>query len=213
MFKGKQYQPLRLPQGWCNSLILAHQQVREALELQPQVQSYVDDILIWSHTPEECADISHRVLEALGAAGFRVDPKKVQSVQSSIRYLGMQLDTQGLGILEQTKEALAQLPSPHFQKELQSQLGLMGWCRAAVPDFAALAHLLYQALMNKSEQWEWGEEEEGYHQEMLQAIVESPPLLPPDLSTPKYLEAGVRGDTISAVLYQQSREGGKNGNC
>lgn len=71
------------------------------------------------------------------------------------------------GFLEQTKEALAQLPPPHSQKKLQSQLGLMGWCRVAILDFAALACPLYQALKNKSKQWVWGEEEEGYHQEML----------------------------------------------
>lgn len=70
MFKGKQYRLLHLPQGWCNLPILAHQQVQEALESQLQVQSYVDDILIWSRAPEECADISYRVLQALGVARF-----------------------------------------------------------------------------------------------------------------------------------------------
>lgn len=90
----------------------------------------------------------------------------------------MQLDAQGLGILEQTKEALAQLPPPCSQKELQFQSGLMGWCWVVVPDFVALADLLYQALKHKDEQWVWGEEKEGLHQEMLQAILESPPSTP-----------------------------------
>ena len=49
---------------------------------------YLDDIIVFSKTPEECIERLRGVFEKLSAAGLRLKPSKCEFFKSGVTYLG-----------------------------------------------------------------------------------------------------------------------------
>ncbi|KAH9295059.1 hypothetical protein KI387_038647 [Taxus chinensis] len=103
-------------------------------------------------------------------------------------------------------EAIRALPLPSHKKALQSFLGRINFVRRFVPNFAALVKPI-TLMLKKSMAFKWTSEGKASFEAIKEAISQAPNLVNPDFSKDFVLYAFGGGDTISAILAQQNKEG------
>jgi hypothetical protein len=91
------YQYKRLPMGVKTSPDIFQRMMYESLGDIPNIQAYLDDILITSNgTFEEHAAIMEHILERLQQANFRANLRKCYFAESKIDYLGYEITRDGI---------------------------------------------------------------------------------------------------------------------
>ncbi|KAK1342221.1 hypothetical protein QTO34_016980 [Cnephaeus nilssonii] len=138
-----------LPQGFRDSPHLFGQALARDLQqcsLEPRtLLQYVDDLLLCSPS----LDISWRqtagLLNFLGDKGYHVSTAKAQLSALTVTYLGICLTPNSRGLTVDRAQAIRDLQPPTSAEQILSFLGLVGFFRHWVPNFALLAKPLYQA--------------------------------------------------------------------
>jgi hypothetical protein len=118
---------------------------------------YLDDIIVIS--PDFATHISRleEVLLRLQKAGLKLKPSKCELFQDKVNYLGHVVSSQGIATDPKKVEAVKEWPIPKNIKELQAFLGLAGYYRQYIQDYATIAKPL-TLLTGKNMKWEWNEE-------------------------------------------------------
>lgn len=111
---------------------------------QDQILSYVDNILISTVDHEENQRILETVLEKIYSTGFLVNSAKAQLVQTEVTYLGIHLSPNGKQPDRQRVGLICKLPIPRDISALRSFLGLKGFSREFIEDYATIARPLYR---------------------------------------------------------------------
>ena len=99
---------------------------------------YLDDIIIFAETLTEHEARLETVLGRLREAGLKIKASKCQLVRQSVNFLGHVVDEHGVGTDPQKVEAVMGWPMPQSVPEVRSFLGLCGYYRSFVPDFASI---------------------------------------------------------------------------
>lgn len=147
-----QYEYTRLPFGYSEAPALFQKrllQILQPLIRQNKILVYIDDILIPSDTVEENLEVLRQVLLLLKKYSFNVNFSKCQFLKTKLEYLGYILSDQGITLSKRHSEAVEKFPVPRNVMELQRFLGLVGYFRKFVKDFAQKAKPLY-SLLKKS---------------------------------------------------------------
>ena len=121
--------------------------------------AYVDDLLIYSRTPEEHVDHLNRVLTHLRSVGLYAHPEKSIFATPVVEYLGHNVSMYGLTPSEAKVAAIRALKTPTSVKELRSAMGLLNYYRAYIPSFSSMTSVL-TTLTKKNVQFHWGPEHE-----------------------------------------------------
>lgn len=96
-------------------------------------------------------------LNFLGSRGYRVSLDKVQIAQQSVKYLGHELTPTSRSLTSERKSTILSIPIPATKKQLQTFLGMAGFCRLWIPNFGLIAKPLYDATQGPdSLPLEWG---------------------------------------------------------
>ena len=121
-----------------------------------------------------------------------------------LEYLGHSI---GEGILtpnEGKLQAIRDAPRPETKKQVRSFLGLIGFYRKFVPNFAAIAvpltDLTKKGVPNR---FEWKSEHENAFQSLKSMLLYSPILRLPDLSKPFIIRTDASDYGVGAVLLQE----------
>lgn len=97
---------------------------------------YVDYIMICSDSKEQCLKDSIEVLRALAEGGHKVSKEKLQFCKPSVEYLGRQLSGGEKQIAPSQLEAISQAPKPQTVGQMLSFLGMTGYSRPWICDYA-----------------------------------------------------------------------------
>lgn len=97
---------------------------------------YIDDILIFSRTPEEHEHHVKLVLNRLHEAGLFANAKKCAFEQSEVEYLGYLLSSDGIKMHPRKLETIADWPTPASVKDVQSFLGFTNFYRRFIDGYA-----------------------------------------------------------------------------
>jgi hypothetical protein len=124
------YQYKRLPMGVKTSPAIFQRIMYVLLGDIPNIQVYLDDIIIMSDgTFEEHADIMKTVLERLQEANFRADLKNCYFGESKIDYLGYEITRDGIQPQPKKVEAILKLSPPKTKRQLRQFLGMINYYR------------------------------------------------------------------------------------
>jgi hypothetical protein len=150
---GRVFAPRRVSQGL--SISPTHfQHVMQVLLAEPirsgKTVVYADDIVICSHSLEEHIKNLRHVFHLLQEARFRLNSDKCRLDESSISYLGFEIDGSGQRISPTRMEAFANLRMPETVAQLRSLLGATNFVRQFIPSYQALAQPLYAAIPSSS---------------------------------------------------------------
>ena len=107
---------------------------------------YLDDILIFSETPEQHIKDLEQVFKLLDQNSLRVSLDKCQFFKDNINYLGFNISKNGLKPTVEKCEAIEEYLEPTNSKQLRSFLGMVNYYRHLIPNFADLAFPLTETI-------------------------------------------------------------------
>ena len=165
---------------------------------------YLDDILIFSKTPEEHEQHLSAVLQILEREGLYAKLKKCEFNKAELLYLGHIIGRDGIKVDPAKISCIKDWPRPSNVHELRSFLGLANYFRKFVMAFSVRAAALTK-LTGKNSKFTWTEACEQSFEGLKQDLTTSPVLASPDLSKPFEVVTDACGEGIGAVLLQEGR--------
>jgi len=177
-------------------------------DCQPFAKAYIDDIVIFSQTWTEHLDHLREVFQHLAAANLHVRMKKCQFGHSEACYLG-HIIGQGKIVPDGAKVATIQdYPIPVSKKEVRAFLGLAGYYRCFVKNFASIATPLSNLTKKKNpDKVKWTENCEMAFHQLKKAMGDQPVLIVADPQKPYVLQTDTSGFGLGAVLSQTGEDG------
>ena len=110
--------------------------------------NYLDDILIFSSTPEEHEKHFRIVLERLKESGLRLNLSKCELGKSEIVFLSHLVNHEGSKPCAEKVEAILEYPKPSTVADLHRFLGMINFFRRSIPHAAAIQAPLYEYMHN-----------------------------------------------------------------
>ncbi len=187
---------------------------------------YLDDVLVFSKTFEEHVNHLQTVLQKLKSKGVKLKPQKCELFRDRVKYLGRVVTSEGyypdpdsIKVVKALKEQ-----SPKTVGDLRHVLGLLGYYRRYIKDYAKIARPLFNLLEVKYNGTDKGNKAKSgqlpsstviswntVHQETLEILVDgitsAPVLAYPDFEKSFIVHTDASEKGLGAVLYQ--RQGGK----
>ncbi len=170
--------------------------------------AYLDDVIIFSKSWMEHVVHLERVFERLEKAGLTVKASKCQIGMRECVYLGHVVGN-GCVKPESSKiEAVSSFPVPRTKKQVRSFLGLSGYYRRFILDYASVAAPLSD-LTRKSlpKEVNWTEKCHKAFGTLKQCLGGSPILKNPDFSRGFVLQTDASDYGVGAVLSQADDDG------
>lgn len=198
------YQFKRLPQGLKGSPS-TFQRVMEAVMRGLTWKFcliYLDDIIVFSRTFNEHISHLRQVFDRLRAANLKLKPSKCFFAKREISYLGHVVNNNGIHPDPGKVSAVSEFPTPNSLKELRAFLGLSGYYRRFIQDYAKIAHPLYN-LTKKDVKFTWTDECQHAFEKLKNQLVQAPALGYPDMTAPFRLYSDSSDTAVGAVLCQK----------
>ena len=198
------YEFLKMPFGMINSAATLKRAMKKLLHGLDNVEFYWDDILVHTRTWEEHIKALRELFNRLLAAGMTIRPTKCLFGVNTVDFLGHRLEEGLIGLHEDNVTKIRDAPRPTTKKQIKSFMGLAGYYRDFIPNFAALAAPLSD-LTRKGQpnKVEWGEAQEKAYQSIKAILTKEPVLRLPDPTKTYFLQTDASNSGIGAVLMQK----------
>ncbi|XP_023256299.1 uncharacterized protein LOC111650621 [Seriola lalandi dorsalis] len=214
-YGGRRLTYTRMPQGFLLSPSIFNDILRAQLaDLDiPDgclVVQYVDDILVACPSPHTCLQLTRSILLRLHTCGYKVSKTKLQCCRASVTFLGREISGTGADMSALHKDSILNHPRPETVKDMLSFLGLTGYSRHFVPDYAGRTESLralvkVQGCRNLSAKLDWTVEADSDFICLKQDLSQATSLAPPDYTQPFFLDVSERQASAYGVLYQKQR--------
>eukprot|EP00794_Sanderia_malayensis_P010230 gene10230-11279_t len=174
-----------MPFGLCNSGASYQRMMDMCLSglSTNKVLSYMDDIALFSDTFDEHMRDLAAVLDCLRAAKVTLKASKCVFAAQKVDFLGFELSVDGIKPQTRLTNTINQLPHPESKKELRRFLGMAGFYRAFVKDFATTSRPLNK-LTGDNVKFTWDSSCEAAFQTIKQYLMLEPILAFPKLDEP-----------------------------
>ena len=202
------YEWLRMPFGLTCAPAVFQRAMNQILSkfIGKFVMVFLDDVIVFSKSPEEHAEHLKQIFDAFREAGLTLKEKKCHFAKSALNLLGYVVSNEGISAQPEKTEAISNLLSPNDVSEIRSFLGMCGYYRQLVPHFAQIAEPLHQ-LTRKGVVWRWADKQEESFQSLKRALVTSPIMAYPDTSKSYILYTDACDYAVGAILCQEDDEG------
>ena len=97
---------------------------------------YLDDMLVFTDDPYEHLKVLEEVFQKHREVGLMLKPSKTFLFQLEVEYLGHQLSVKGIAMIPSYQDKVTSWPSPKSKQDLIHMLGMFGYYRAFIPNFA-----------------------------------------------------------------------------
>ena len=170
---------------------------------QQYAAAYLDDIVIHSETWEDHGPRVEAVLQALREAGLTANPTKCHLGVEEANYLGHVVGRGCIRPQARKVESIGTWPQPSTKRQVRTFLGLVGYYRQFIQDFATRAAPLHD-LTKKTQpnRVKWTPEAEAAFQDLREALCQEPVLVTPNFNSPFILHTDASEGGIGAVLSQ-----------
>jgi len=180
------------------------------------ILTYLDDILVFGRTFDETLERLQMVLSRLKDNNLKVKPEKCQLFKEKLHYLGHLISKEGMAPDDEKVKAITNWPKPETDTQLRGFLGLAGYYRRFVPQFAQLASPLHNLLKGRGATKKgkykkknqplgigaWDSSCDKAFNELKSKLTEAPILGHPDFKQPYILEIDASLSGLGAVLSQ-----------
>ncbi|KAL1246972.1 hypothetical protein QQF64_034274 [Cirrhinus molitorella] len=195
--------PYRVPERLVEPL---KEEVKTMLEMgviEPSRTAYLDDVVIFSKSWEEHLNHLKETLNRIQEARLTLNVRKCEWARQETKYLGYHLGNGKLRPQVDKVEAIQRSPRPRSKKEMRSFLGLVGWYRRFIPDFATVATPLTNLLAKAAKSpIEWSKDCETAFRNLKERICSSPVLQSPDFNQRFLVQVDASATGVGAVLAQ-----------
>ena len=175
---------------------------------------YLDDVIVFSNTPEEHLRRMRVVFDRLREHGLKLKREvfKCEVFKSEINYLAHHVNQKGVLPSKKNLESIAQCPPPDTYTIVKSFMGLVGHYMCFIKGFAKIAAPLYDLTSGdnkdkKSEHVDLSPEAHEAFNCLKAACLQAPILAFPDFNKPFLLETDASRRGLGAVLSQKQEDG------
>ena len=110
---------------------------------------YLDDIIVYSKTfGQHLVDLA-QIFQRLRDAGLKLQPSKCYMARTEINYLGFVVSQDGIKANADKLRVVSEFPVPQSQKQISAFLGLTGYYRRLIKNYAFIASPLTNLLTNE----------------------------------------------------------------
>ena len=203
-----QYEFKVLGQGLANSPATFQSVMNRifAPHLHKFVVVYLDDIMVYSKSPEEHLEHLEIVLKILQENQFYTKPEKCTFNTQEVKFLGHIVGRGGLKVDPRKVAVVKDWPTPKDATEIRQFLGLTNYFRKFIKDYSSTAAPLMDLTRKDVDvKSEWNSLHDTAFTELKDALTSAPLLVLPDFTQPFELvsDASLRG--TGAVLLQKDR--------
>ena len=167
----------------------------------PFVMVYMDDITVISKTPKEHMAHLEAVFKRLSKYKIKIRPDKCAFAQSSVPYLGFEVNGKGIQITPKYKDKIQNIPIPTTIKQMQRFIGMVQYLHKFIPNLQSkLAP--FHAMTQKNAYFKWNQILDRSFHEIKTIIMETEMVRHPDLNKTFHVFCDASGKGIGAVLTQ-----------
>ena len=145
------------------------------------------------------------MFEKLRAHTLYAKQSKCDFFKNEIHYLGHVISYEGIKMDKDKVDAILRWPHPTTVEELQIFLGMAGFYRKYVRDYAKISVPMTNQLKEQGKSFNWGEAQEWSFMKLKVALATTPILAVVDPLKPYVVETDASDKAIGAVLLQEGR--------
>lgn len=198
------YEYLRMPMGLKNSPA-TFQRIMDNILRGIQNEKclvYLDDIIIFSTSLQEHVNRLKEVFDRLRQSNFKIQLDKSEFLRKEVAYLGHIVTPDGIKPNPEKIQAIQKFPLPKNTKQLKGFLGLLGYYRKFIKDFAKVTKPLTKCLKKDSEINVNDSEYIKCFEFCKSLLVNEPILQYPNFAEPFILTTDASNFALGAVLSQ-----------
>lgn len=202
------YQFTVMPFGLCNAPQTMCRLMDKVIpyNLRERVFVYLDDLLLISEDFSSHIDLLYEVAHHIRKAGLTINIGKSHFCLRHVKYLGYVVGNGTLQTDPDKVSAVVDFPSPKSVRELRRFLGMTGWYRRFIANFAEISNPLTE-LLKKSKTFSWTDEAQRAFVNLKSRLTTAPVLINPDFTKPFIINCDASQYGVGAVLAQKSEDG------
>ena len=192
-----------MPYGLCNAGVTYQRMVDISLSGLPcdRVLAYMDDIVVFSRTFAEHLSTLESVFKRVRASGITLKASKCVIGSDRVDFLGYNLSCSGIKPQKRLTEAIDTYQVPESRKDLKRFLGLAGFYRHFVKDFAHISAPLNK-LTSDNVPFVWDRRCEEAFNQLKGALKSEPVLAFPRVGEQFFVEVDGSDCAVGGVLSQ-----------
>lgn len=163
---------------------------------------YLDDIIIFGSSLQQHLDNLNKVLQRLIQANLRIQLDKCEFLQKQCEFLGHIVSEDGIKPNPNKIDKILAWPLPKTVKQIKGFLGILGYYRKFIKDFAKLTKPLTKCL-KKGAEIIHNDEFKTCFNDCKQLLTSDPILRYPDFEKPFIIETDASDFALGAVLSQK----------
>ena len=173
---------------------------------------YLDDVIVFSKTPEEHLERLQKVFKKLQEAGLKLKPSKCEFFKRRIKYLGHIVSDQGIEVDKSKIQDLGDWPIPRTVTDVKSFLGFTNYYRKFIKGYANMAKPINKLISGenarkKKARVPWPTECHTAFEALKAACMDTPVLAYADYTKPFNLYTDASDKGLGAVLAQVQEDG------
>ena len=167
---------------------------------------YLDDIIIFSASPDEHLSHLRAVFNKIREHGLKMKLKKCNFFQTETKYLGFTINGEGIKPDPEKVEAIREMAAPCNVREVRGFIGTCSYYRRFIPNFSEIAQPLI-GLTKKFARFKWTAQCQKAFDYLKDSLSVVPLLVYPDTQKPYILYTDASDTCIGAVLTQKGEDG------
>lgn len=202
-----QYEFNRMPFGLANAPGVFQKLMNKILNVGATAAViFLDDILIPSQTVQKGLENLEQVFQLLRNEGLTLNFAKCTFLMAKVNYLGFEISKNKVQPGESKTKAIDEFPVPKTVRQIRQFIGLTGYFRRFVKDYAVIAKPLTN-LTRQSVKWTWSDKEQKSFDTLKGELVKRPvlALYNPNAKTEVHTDASMYG--LAGILFQEQSDG------
>lgn len=136
------------------------------------VKTYLDDLFIFTKTKERHFEVLREVAKRLREAKLGISAIKSHFMMLRVKFLGFVIDKNGLHINNDKLEPILTFETPRSQKGIRRFMGMVGWFRRFIPDFARISAPMNELTkLQYKQKFVWTHQAEKAFKECLAVLI------------------------------------------
>ena len=196
-----------MPFGLVNASQTFSRLMRRLLQGLDHLDNFIDDVILYNHQWREHVQNLERFLQRLFEHNLTARPTKCHIGYGQIECLGHLVGKTSITPIAGKLDSIRKVPSPVTKKQVRSFLGLTGYYRKFVPNYAAIAHPLVQLTKKGAHtKVDWSSEAEDAFRTLIGCLETRPVLKLPEIGKAFLVQTDASNTGVGGVLLQY--EGG-----
>jgi len=170
------------------------------------VVCYLDDLLSGSSSFSGMLSNLRKIFLRILDSKMLLSPKKVELFKTKLNFLGVTLSEAGISVCEDKLDAIQKMLPPKNTKGIKTFLGMTGFFRKFLKDYAKIAAPLTY-LLKKDAIFHWGQDQQKAWETLKHALTVAPTLIHPDVNKKFTLMTDSSSYAIGSILCQRDENG------